>query len=314
MAQRVDPERRAAEVARLLEQRAAFTGDEEGVRRGGVYAKRPPSPRNAVWEMGGHGVCRSGDGLGLIKEACRQGSAESIPMIRKIAITHTLTRMFDEGWESRLGWTHGLISAVPAEREIALRHHMATGAAVSAALQRMNGHWHRTNADYSDPAFRQSIAEHIAAQRYGFPSGIWQQVSAKDVPHWPGLPYVLNFLEWEARYPDLWTTHAKHWGTKESWLRALAVPGHEDITRERLAAMLELVTARAYRCKDRRYVGIARVIDSPELRNRVASVAEQPNPWARLHAAYVLDMLRHPERPNTRAVWERHVAGVRRTV
>ncbi|MES9604025.1 MULTISPECIES: Mu transposase C-terminal domain-containing protein [Actinomadura] len=32
-------------------ERAAFTVGEEGVRRVGVYAQRPPSPRNAVWEM-----------------------------------------------------------------------------------------------------------------------------------------------------------------------------------------------------------------------------------------------------------------------
>ncbi|MEV6103813.1 hypothetical protein AB0M28_03735 [Streptomyces sp. NPDC051940] len=215
--------------------------------------------------------------------------------------------MFDESWERRLGWTHGLISADPAERETALRHHEATGAAVSAALQRMNGHWHRTRADYADPAFRQAIAEHIAAQRYGLPSGIWDRVPAADVPHWPGLPYVLNFLEWEARHPDVWTAHAKKWGTKEDWLRRLAVPGHGDIARERLAAMVELVVGRAYRCKDRHYVGVARAIDSPGLRDRLAAVAERPSPWARLHATYVLQMLRHPERPNTRAVWARHV-------
>ncbi|MQY06136.1 hypothetical protein [Actinomadura macrotermitis] len=222
--------------------------------------------------------------------------------------------MFDEGWEPRLGWTHGLISAVPAERETALQHHVATRAAVFAATQRMNGHWHRTGPDYSDPVFRQSIAEHQAAMRYAFPYGLWQQSSAEDVPHRPELPYVLNFLEWEARHPDVWTEHAKHWGAKESWLRTLAVPGHGDIARERLTAMLELVVSRAYRCKDRHYVGIARAIDSHELRNRLTAVAEHPSPWARLHATYVLDMLQHPDRPNTRAVWERYVAGVPRTV
>jgi hypothetical protein len=214
----------------------------------------------------------------------------------------------EDNWDERLGWTHGLVSADPAERTAALEHHLRTRAAVVAATRRFNDHWHRTRADYRDPGLRQAMAERTAAQRYAFPAALWAGPStAAETVRWQGLPYALNFLEWEARHPEVWTEHAKEWGTKEGLLRRLAVSGHGDLARERLTDLVELVVHRAHRCKDRRYVGVARAVDSADLRARLTAAADSASPWPRLHAVYVLRMLRDPERPNSRTQWLSHV-------
>ncbi|MEU2494222.1 hypothetical protein [Streptomyces sp. NPDC007883] len=120
---------------------------------------------------------------------------------------------------------------------------------------------------------------------------------------WPGLPYALLYLEWEARHPQEWTRHAKCWGTKQRLIRGLAVVGHDGAVVRRLVDLIEIVVRRPYRCKDREYVRVARAIDSDDLRNRLATAAGSDSPWARRHAGYVLWLLERPEVPNTRRVW-----------
>ncbi|MDX3386091.1 hypothetical protein PV682_32230 [Streptomyces niveiscabiei] len=88
-----------------------------------------------------------------------------------------------------------------------------------------------------------------------------------DLATWPGLPYVLLFLEWEARYPLEWTQHAKAWGTKQGLIREVARARQEAI-KAKLADLVEIVVHRAYRCKDREYVRVARAVDSADLRAR----------------------------------------------
>jgi hypothetical protein len=127
--------------------------------------------------------------------------------------------------------------------------------------------------------------------------------------NWPGLPYVLLFLEWEARYPREWTRHAKAWGTKESFIRGVAVAQQDQAVKRKLTDLVEIVVHRAYRCKDREYVRVARAVDSPDLRRRLIRAADSESPWARCHAGYVLWLIDRPAVPNTRPVWRAWLAG-----
>jgi hypothetical protein len=142
---------------------------------------------------------------------------------------------------------------------------------------------------------------------------VWGRGDYEDILAWRGLPYALLFLEWEARYPEEWTRHAKAWGTKEGLIRELAVDaaGRDPVARAKLTDLVEIVVRRAYRCKDREYVRVARVLDGQPLRVRLEAVRRSENPWAQLHAGYVLWMLDRPELPNSSRVWRAWLADTR---
>ncbi|MFF5506145.1 hypothetical protein [Streptomyces roseolus] len=124
-----------------------------------------------------------------------------------------------------------------------------------------------------------------------------------------GLPYALLFLEWEARFPQEWTRHAKSWGTKQSLIRDMARTHQDEAVKATLTDLVEIVVRRAYRCKDREYVRVARAVDSADVRGRLDRAVDSDSPWARCQARYVLWLLDHPELPNTRRVWRAWVAG-----
>ncbi|MFJ9705645.1 hypothetical protein [Streptomyces sp. NPDC101234] len=140
------------------------------------------------------------------------------------------------------------------------------------------------------------------------PEGLWNMPISGGLGTWPGLPFALLFLEWEARYPREWTQHAKAWGTKETLIRKLAVGGHGGVVRARLVDLVDLVVQRAYRCKDREYVRVARAVDGADLRDRLGRARRSDDPWAQLHAGYVLWLLDRPEVPNSRFVWRTWLA------
>ncbi|MGX1549197.1 hypothetical protein [Streptomyces adustus] len=162
---------------------------------------------------------------------------------------------------------------------------------------------------YREPAFLRARWRHEQAQERSLPDGLWGGPANGNLSTWPGLPYVLLFLEWEARYPLEWTQHAKAWGTKQSLIRKVARSCHEEAVEAKLIDLVEIVVRRAYRCKDREYVRVARAVDSPDLRGRLERAADSESPWARCHAGYVLWLLDHPDLPNTRRVWQTWVAG-----
>ncbi|MEX3101713.1 hypothetical protein [Streptomyces sp. ST1015] len=121
-----------------------------------------------------------------------------------------------------------------------------------------------------------------------------------DLATWPGLPHVLLFLEWEAtKYPLEWTQHAKAWGTKQGLIREVARARQKEAIKAKLTDLVEIVVHRAYRCKDREYVRVARAVDSADLRARLDRAANSDSPWARRHARSVLWLLNHPDLPNT---------------
>ncbi|MFF7816242.1 hypothetical protein ACFZCF_30650 [Streptomyces sp. NPDC007945] len=96
-----------------------------------------------------------------------------------------------------------------------------------------------------------------------------------------GLPYALLFLEWEARFPQEWTRHAKSWGTKQSLIRDMARTHQDEAVKATLTDLVEIVVRRAYRCKDREYVRVARAVDSADVRGRLDRAVDSDSPWAR---------------------------------
>lgn len=215
-----------------------------------------------------------------------------------------------DAWRARLGWAFGLIADNATEREVALAHlHGARGNA-RAALDRWNELWLLTRPlgpeeQYQEPAFKRAYEVYADMCSRTLPEALWVSEDA----YGPRSPYALLFLEWEARFPREWTECAKAWGTKQSLIRHMAAAEHDQPTRAKLIDLVAIVVQRAYRCKDREYVRVARAVDGEDLRHRLGTAAASDNPWARLHAGYVLWLLDHPEIPNTRRTWRTWVAG-----
>ncbi|MFD9129437.1 hypothetical protein [Kitasatospora sp. NPDC059571] len=212
-----------------------------------------------------------------------------------------------EGWNERLGWVFGLVADNAEERLAALRHHTVVKGLLHDAWARSNELWHVTrplgpDEQYREPAFARAREAVSAAGGRVLPDALWKPYGT-NVRTWPGLPYALLFLEWEARYPHEWTAHAKAWGAKESLLRQLSVDGHDEATVRKLTDLVMVVVERPYRCKDREYVRVARAVDNPGLRRRLATAAASDDAWARTHAEYVLWVLDRPGMRIRRRTW-----------
>lgn len=208
-------------------------------------------------------------------------------------------------WEARLGWAHGLIADDPAERAVALACAAAARRRTEDALDR----WHEAErsrlsrgplARYRRSA---SLRKYLAVRECALPDGLWDRPRATDLRIWPGLRYALLYLEWEARHPQDWTRYARSWGTKQRLIRDLAAARRDGAVSAKLTDLVEVVVRRPYRCKDREYAGLARTLDSDDLRDRLGRAAGSAEPWARRQAGYVLWLLDHPELPNTPHVW-----------
>ncbi|MFC8882056.1 hypothetical protein [Streptomyces cinereoruber] len=217
-------------------------------------------------------------------------------------------------WDERLGWAFGLIADDWATRTAALVRLAEAQRKVAEAVGRSNEMWLLTrplgvDEQYQEPAFLRARQKYQQAQRGSLPDGVWSSPVSGDLATWPGLPYALLFLEWEARFPQEWTRHAKSWGTKQSLIRDMARAHQDEAVKAKLTDLVEIVVRRAYRCKDREYVRVARAVDSADLRGRLDRAVDSDSPWARYQAGYVLWLLDHPELPNTRHVWRAWVAG-----
>ncbi|MEU8590533.1 hypothetical protein AB0C59_26550 [Streptomyces sp. NPDC048664] len=205
----------------------------------------------------------------------------------------------DHEWTEVLAWAQGLVSPDPAERAAAHARQDRAREERWASIDRLrSGPFRRLRFT------ARMRACHRASGRC-LPGALWSGdgYDRGGIGTWPRLPLALLFLEWEARFPEEWTRHAKAWGTKESLIRALAATDHDHRLRARLIDLVELAVRRPYRCKDREYVRVARAVDGADLRARLHRAQRSDAPEARRHASYVLWLLDHPETPNTRHVW-----------
>lgn len=217
----------------------------------------------------------------------------------------------DDAWSARLGWALGLIADDPAERAVALDRLADARRRVQEAQGRFNELWWPPapcgeQVEDRDPAIDEAARGLDQARRKVLPDALWGCITC--AASQPALPFALLFLEWEARYPQEWTRHAKAWGAKQALIRCLAVPHHEEAVRRKLTDLVEIVVHRPYRCKDREYVRVARAVDSADLRRRLDHALRSNSSSARRHAGYVSWLLDRPELPNTRHVWRTWMA------
>ncbi|MGG2460633.1 hypothetical protein ACO0M4_12580 [Streptomyces sp. RGM 3693] len=208
-------------------------------------------------------------------------------------------------WHKCLGWAYGLVASDPAARAAALSHLAEAQRNTQTAIDLLNESWQRM---WPSRAWTKAAWKYCVVRQHSLPDALWDRPTDADITKWPGLPFALLFLEWEAKCPQEWTRHAKAWGTKQSLLRDLAVDNHSEPVKAKLSELLDLVVQRPYRCKDREYVRICRVMDGNDLRARLTSAAESDNPWPQRHAGYILWLLDRPEVPNTRHVWRTWLA------
>ncbi|WP_240106187.1 hypothetical protein [Streptomyces sp. MUM 203J] len=89
----------------------------------------------------------------------------------------------------------------------------------------------------------------------------------------------------------------------------MALVHQEEAIRAKLTDLVEIVVLRAYHCKDREYVRVARAVDSADLGGRLDRAVGSDSPWARCQAGCVLCLLDRPDMPNTPHVWRAWVAG-----
>lgn len=210
-------------------------------------------------------------------------------------------------WYERLGWTFGLVSDDPVERAAALAQLLEAQRRTYEELQECNELWRLAASPgpeehRGEPAFRQARQRYIEARRRSLPDGLWEWPWS-GIASWPGLPYALLYLDWEARYPEDWTRYAKSWGTKKGLLQHMAKADHHDETKAKLTDLVVSAVERPYRCEDRWYARLARAIDNDGLRVGLDHAARSDDPWARYQASFVLWLLNNREAPASRHTW-----------
>jgi flagellar motility protein MotE (MotC chaperone) len=200
----------------------------------------------------------------------------------------------DLGDLDRYGWVHELVDDRPAVRARALaRHRRLLGRA------RHHGHGGARTGTLADPvrAFTSLVP----------PS--WSSAPGTHDPegHARLAPYGLLFLQWEQRFPEEWRPAGwpfSLWPEKEAVLRAFCAGEPTPLTGPALEDLLIAAVRRTQRCQDRRYWSLARRIDTPGLRGRLAEATAESE-TARLRAGYVLWLLDHPGQAAGSAAWLR---------
>jgi hypothetical protein len=212
-------------------------------------------------------------------------------------------------------WVDDLISPEPAQRAAALIRFQQTNDAYRSVQDEINDAWaeardtKRAKPKLAAKMSRLRAAQDEAAGRelmrtlwdgWGYVDGgpEWFQGDPAELIH-----YSLRYLEWEVHFPGEWH---KHWGTKESLLKALS--RRSDLTaghRGRLADLVTTVVCREQRCKDQGYILVARRIVDEPLRDRISTEVDGPDPLTRRRALFLLHMLDHPELPAKPRTWKR---------
>jgi hypothetical protein len=199
----------------------------------------------------------------------------------------------DLGDLDRYGWVHALVDDRPAVRARALaRHHELLG---QARHHGYGGTWTGTLAD-PVRAFTDLVP----------PS--WSSVPGADPGDYARLaPYGLLFLQWEERFPEEWRSAGwpfSLWSEKGAVLHAFCAGEPAPLTGPGLEDLLIAAVRRTQRCQDRWYWSLARRIDTPGLRGRLAEVAAESE-TARLRAGFVLWHMDHAGEAAGSAAWLR---------
>ncbi len=204
-------------------------------------------------------------------------------------------------------WVFDLVHPDPDRRGAALDRHRALLTVMREGLDAYNKIWVEAGPRWPDTgpySARLTMAERVwrvplAETVFG---ALGELDTRDEEAYRLHVPFAVLFLRWEADFPDEWGEAGaltwSHWGTKEGLLRTLA--GH-GVPEDSQGAVLDLVAAaltREYRCKDWRYVPLARRVDGPDLRDLLTKME---GPRARF-VRYVLD---EPALAVTRKTWRR---------
>ncbi|MEV0567117.1 hypothetical protein [Dactylosporangium sp. NPDC050588] len=119
---------------------------------------------------------------------------------------------------------------------------------------------------------------------------------------------AVGFLASEATDPQTWRAGPwpwSPWTLKEGVLRTFTALGAPAAVAATLRDLIVGATGRQHRCKDHRYWGLARTLDSPTLRARLRAAATDGAEPTRLRARFVLWLLEHPEHRTDGRGWRR---------
>jgi hypothetical protein len=203
----------------------------------------------------------------------------------------------DTTWEGRLGWTAGLVADDPAVRARAQRRLTVMRRLMYAALRRLN----EVPGRMDTPEHAARWAHYRLRQSFCFPEGLGPK---EPLGTSPALPYLIRYLEWEVRYPDEWYATAKDWSSKEVLLRHLTRE-FADLpvaAKRRLIELIVSVIRREYHVEDVGWARLARVVDLPEFRDRLADLDDGTGAVPAKRARFLLWLLDHPEAPQLRRI------------
>lgn len=200
----------------------------------------------------------------------------------------------DLGNLDRYVWAHELADDRPAVRAQALaRHH--------GLMDQAFRHWHggmRTG----------TLADPVRVFTSLTPPSWSRRPSTHDPEDYARLaPYGLLFLRWEERFPVEWRSAGwvfSPWSAKEAVLGAFCAGPPEPVTAMALEDLLIAAVRRPQRCQDRWYWRLARRLDTPRLRGRLADAGTESE-TARLRAGFALWLLEHPDESTGSAAWLR---------
>lgn len=200
----------------------------------------------------------------------------------------------DLGDLDRYGWVRELVDDRPAVRARALARHREL-----LSRTRYHGRFGERTGTLLDP---------VSAFTCLAPG--W---SSEQAPHDPEdcarlAPFGVLFLQWAERFPHEWRTVGwalSPWSWKDGVLGALGRHEPTPLTAPALEDLLIAAVRRPQRCEDSGFCSLARRIDTPGLRDRLAEAAEESE-TARLRAGYVLWLMDHPdEQVGRSAAWLR---------
>jgi hypothetical protein len=220
----------------------------------------------------------------------------------------------------RHNWLFDLIDPDPGRRQAALQRQAALISTWSDGLRWSNSLWFQNDrsSDFShSPKLTAEYDQALAMQKNAIDQTLYSVAGDFNRARYlelddaaaESMPYAVLFLQWEAGFQNEWRSAApwSPWGQKQSILRAFVKTG--PLGRE--DALIDLVMAavnREHRCEDRWYAALARRLDGPVLRNRLAEAAASTDPLVRLRAGYVSAVLDDRSIVVTLASWKRWLA------
>jgi len=211
-------------------------------------------------------------------------------------------------------WMFDLVSDDPRHRGVALARNDIANDAYLTAADAYGDVWRAIWAmrDGGDDVPAHLVAECDQVERAlteateGTLNGLAAKFTeaADDDEHEALAPYAALFLTLENRFPDTWeSSGGAPWGLKKRVLRRFEQRGVPDSCHGMLTEAVMDAAFRLQRREDRRYPLLARLVDSPALRDELAEAYEIEDVVVAARAGYLLWALENPSEPVSTASW-----------